>query len=76
MVTILSKQSLVLNRKIWDFWVFLTKGVGEKEHGRVLLFSILVGGYMKDSLKGSIISFWDFHLQGYIQAFPICTLLF
>ena len=36
----------------------------------------LVGGYMKNSLKGSLISFQDFHLQGSYEARPIFTPLF
>ena len=36
----------------------------------------LVGGYMKDSLKGSMINFEDIHLQSSFQACHIFTPLF
>ena len=59
---------------IRDFWVCVTKRVGEREreHGRVLMLLLffLVGGYMKDSLQGSIINFQEFHLQCSIQVCP------
>ena len=45
-----------------------------REYGRVLI--IHEGherGYMKDILKGSIINFQGFHLQGSFQACPIFT---
>ena len=67
----LNKQNLILNRQIQNFSVCLTKGVGERAC-RVLLF-FLVGGYMKDSLKGSMINFQDFQVQGSFQACPIFT---
>ena len=44
----------------------------EGEHGRVLLF-FLVGEYMEDSLKCSLIIFSDFHLQGVTQACTVFT---
>ena len=69
------KQNLILNRQIWDFWMCLTKGVGESMVGYCALF-FLVGGYMRDSLQGSIICFWDFHFQDSIQAYLIFTPLF
>ena len=46
----------------------------EREHGRVLIIHEgHEGGYMKDIVKGSIINFQDFHLQGNFQACPIFT---
>ena len=67
---ILNEQNLILNRQIQDFWVCSTKGVGESMVGYWLLF-FLVWGYKKDSLKGSLINFQDFHLQSRIQASSI-----
>ena len=52
----------------------LTKRVEEKNDTFMLFF--LPGGYMKGSLKGSVINFQDFHFQGIIQACPIFTPLF
>ena len=49
----------------------------EREQGRVLIIVFfLVGGYMKDSLKGNMINFQGFHLQNIIQTCPVFTLLF
>ena len=68
---ILSKQNLVLNRQIQGFD---KKSSGESIVGYWLLF-FLVGGYMKDSLKDSLVNFSDFHFQG-INFLPIfCWIL-
>ena len=68
---ILSKQNLVLNRQIQGFD---KKSSGESLVGYWLLF-FLVGGYMKDSLKDSLVNFSDFHFQG-INFLPIfCWIL-
>ena len=68
----LSKQNLILNRQIQNFWVCLTKVVGESMVGYWSLFS-LVGGYIKDNLRGSMINFQDFNLQSSIQACLVFT---
>ena len=40
-MNILWKQNLILNRQICNFCVFSTKGVGEREHRRVLIVVFL-----------------------------------
>ena len=70
---LLSKQNLILNIQISDFWVCSTKGVGERAGYWSLFF--LVGRYMEGNLKDSMINFQDFHVQGSIQACPVFILL-
>ena len=50
----------------------LTKVVGESMVGYWSLF-LLVGGYIKDNLRGSMINFQDFNLQSSIQACLVFT---
>ena len=60
---ILSKRNLILNRQIQNFWVCSIKGVLERESvaGYWPLF-FLNGGYINNTLKGSMINFYLFNL--------------
>ena len=57
----------------------LRQGDLDREHGRVSSSFVLVGGYIKNSEKGSMINFQDFrdfNLQGSTQACSVFTPLF